>query len=341
MAVTLKDIAQSVNLSISAVSLVLNDRPCRIPEEKKKLIRETAAKMNYVPNHSAQKLVGVQGKLLGIIIPNVRNAHLTSIFHAVMVLSESRGWQCVVADCDESPQKDLSNIRMLMSLGVSAMVIIPSVAATPSDYQAYQELLSNFDGPVVFGRRVPGVEIYYPSVFVDVARCSYLLTDHLLRLGHRRIAVLAGKHLVNPDYLRGIRQAFTEHGVSEEGLRLFEFSYEPITVYNQAEDIVNKQFTAVICLSDDYAFIFYDAMRRQGKRIPEDISVVGMNNVYFARTLEPPLTTIDMNGDAYGYALANCFFDELTWRRREHEVTLDVELVVRGSTAPAKETPES
>ena len=332
MAVTLKDIAKKVNLSTSTVSIVLNDRPSRIPEETKELIRKTAREMNYIPDMIARSLVGSRGSVLGVIVPNERNPFYAGIVYAIAVVAEANGWQVISLESYEDPKREAEELKMLISLRVSAIIMIPCVVDGENEFAKTDALLSSADIPFIYGNAPLDIRLNHPNVSIDYRLCTKLAMEHLLKKGHRKISILAGNYLCNRMYQRGIDEALQEYGSGEEEIRIYSFDHEPIMASDSVDQILKSGHSAVICMSDEYAFVLYAAIRRLGRKIPEDIAVVGMDNVYFARSLSPDLTTIDKNSDAYGRSIASFLFDEYQDNRDPNcQRIIRPELIVRES----------
>ncbi|MBQ6478538.1 MAG: LacI family DNA-binding transcriptional regulator [Erysipelotrichaceae bacterium] len=310
MAVTLKDIAKKVNLSTSTVSIVLNDRPCRIPEETKELIRKTAREMNYIPDMIARSLVGSKGSVLGIVVPNERNPFYAGIVYAIAVVAETNGWQVITLESYEDPKRETEELKMLIALRVSAIIMIPCVVDGEDEFAAIDSLITSSGIPFIYGNAPLDIRLNHPNVSIDHSLCTKLAMEHLLKKGHRKISVLAGNYFCNRMYRKGIDEALREYGTGEEEIRIYSFDHEPIMASDSVDQILKSDHSAVICMSDEYIFVLYAAIQKQDRKIPEDIAVVGMDNVYFARSLSPKLTTIDKNSDAYGRSIASFLFDE-------------------------------
>lgn len=332
MAVTLKDIAKKVNLSTSTVSIVLNERPCRIPEETKELIRRTAREMNYIPDMLARSLVGNKESILGVIVPNERNPLYAGIVYAIAVEAEAHGWQVITLESYEDPKREAEELKMLISLRVSAIILIPCIVNTENEFSIIDSFLSSSDIPFIYGNAPLDIQLNHPNVAIDHRLCTKLAMEHLLKKGHWKISILAGNYFCNRTYQKGIDEALKEYGNGEEEIRIYSFDHEPIMASDSVDQILESDHSAIICMSDEYAFVLYAAIQKHKRRIPGDFSVVGMDNVYFARSLSPNLTTVDKNSDVYGHSIASFLFDEYQNNRDPNcQRIIRPELIIRES----------
>mgnify|MGYP002237897781 CR=1 FL=1 len=185
--VTLKEIAQEVGLSPSAVSLVLNDRPCRISEENRKRIKEVAARKRYVPNQIARSLVMQQSRTFGLIVPNIESRFFSSLARNLEVRCRERGYALFIMNSDVSSEHEEEIVRLLVNRGVDGLMLV-TAHEIDADEQLVESLASLPVPLVMVDRFIEGVSC--DRVRFDSELGGFLATDCLLQQGHTRIACL-------------------------------------------------------------------------------------------------------------------------------------------------------
>ena len=249
--VTLKEIAQEVGMSTSAVSLVLNDRPCRISEDKRRLIREVAARKRYVPNLIARSLVMQQSQTVGLIVPNIESRFFSRVARNVEVRLRERGYALFIMNSDFSSEREDELVRLLLNRGVDGLLLI-----TASELDADQglvDILDHLPVPLVMVDRfidgVPGDRVRFDSELG-----GYLATSHLIEAGHERIACLVNTSSHNGrSRLAGYRRAYLEHGIEVDDGLVFPSDYTIADGAAAAERLAETDATAIFASSDSIA----------------------------------------------------------------------------------------
>ena len=234
--VTLKEIAQEVGLSPSAVSLVLNDRPCRISDENRRRIKEVAARKRYVPNQIARSLVMQQSRTLGLIVPNIMSRFFSSFARNLEVRCRERGYALFIMNSDGKTENDADLVRLLINRGVDGIFLVAAEEVSP-DPLLMEQLEAGIVPVVMVDRSIenaPGDKVRFDSELG-----GYLATKHLLDEGHRRIAcvVNTASH-TGRDRLAGCRRAFAEAGAPFGEDLVFESDYYIADGCRAAERIV-------------------------------------------------------------------------------------------------------
>lgn len=291
--VTLKEIAQEVGLSPSAVSLVLNDRPCRISDENRRRIKEVAAQKRYVPNQIARSLVMQQSRTLGLIVPNIMSRFFSSFARNLEVRCRERGYALFIMNSDGKTENDADLVRLLINRGVDGVFLVAADEVSP-DPLLVEQLEAGIVPVVMVDRsieRAPGDKVRFDSELG-----GYLATGHLLGEGHRRIAcvVNTASH-TGRDRLAGCRRAFAEAGVPFAEDLVFESDYYIADGARAGELIVASDATAVFASSDNIALGVLKCLHAHGKRVPRDYSLVSYDNSAADALFEPVLTAIEQD----------------------------------------------
>ena len=308
--VTLKQIAQEVGLSPSSVSLVLNNRPCRISEENRKLIKEVAARNHYVPNQIARSLVMRESRTLGLIVPNIESRFFASLAGSLEKRCREDGYALFITSSGGSADDDLELLRQLVTRGVDGVFLV--VGDEFSDDRALREEVSHLPIPAVMvDRAIEGLEC--DKVMFDHEMGGYMATRYLIEQGHRRIACLVNARRSNTGRKRlaGYERALREVGLPIDARLEFESEYYIPSAYEASEAVLATDATA----------------------IPGDISVVSYDNSAADVLFEPALTAIEQDPGVLAEHAFGCMSKRLAGRggRRAEEVVLEPALIVKGS----------
>lgn len=292
--VTLKQIAREVGLSPASVSLVLNNRPCRISEENRRRIKEVAAREHYIPNQIARSLVTQQSKTLGLIVPNIESRFFSSLAKNLEQRCRAEGYALFITNSDGSPENDLDLLSLLVTRGVDGMFLV--VGDEVPDDRALVDELSHLPVPYVMVDRVVD-ELDCDKVLFDHELGGYMATHYLLQMGHRRIACMvnAARTITGRKRLRGYLRALREAGLKPDQALVAETEYYIESAYRAAEKVMDTDATAVFASSDNIALGLLKRLHENGVHIPRDYSLVSYDNSAADALFEPALTSIEQN----------------------------------------------
>lgn len=330
--VTLKQIAQEVGLSPSSVSLVLNNRPCRISEENRKRIKEVAARNHYVPNQIARSLVMRESRTLGLIVPNIESRFFASLAGSLEKRCREDGYALFITSSGGSAEDDLELLRQLVTRGVDGVFLV--VGDEFSDDRALREEVSHLPIPAVMvDRAIEGLEC--DKVMFDHEMGGYMATRYLIEQGHCRIACLVNARRSNTGRKRlaGYERALREAGLPIDALLEFESEYYIPSAYEASEAVLATDATAVFASSDNIALGLLKRLHEMGKSIPGDISVVSYDNSAADVLFEPALTAIEQDPSVLAEHAFSCMAKRLAGKggKRADEVVLEPALIVKGS----------
>lgn len=337
--VSLKSLAEYLNLSPATVSLVMNNAPAvkSIPEVTRQRVKEAAKKFNYRPNIFARSLRTRQSFSIGIVIPEPAEGFLPMIMKGIEQPLVQAGYFFLLASHLWRPDLMEEYPRLLIKRAVDGLMLVN----TP--------LLEESSLPVVAipgSKKMPGVT----NIVLDHEQATMLALKHLYDLGHRRIAFMKGPSFTLDTAARfaGSMKAANELGlpVLPELCINFEASeMAPDMGYPVVRNLLSRtrDFTALICFNDTTAIGAIRAMRDTGLRCPEDISVIGFDDILSAAYLTPSLTTIRQPLRQMGETAAELLLRRIADPTAPYpgEIMLRPELVVRESTGRARELPTS
>jgi LacI family transcriptional regulator len=334
--VRLKDIARYARVSIMTVSKALRDEP-DVSAATKARIKLLAQQMGYVPDSTAQGLRLRTSKLFGLVIPSITNPIFARIFFAIEERAHGLGYDLLLAHTQNLPEREEVCIRRLLSRRVDGLFILPVYRLEP-EARIYQELLARQTPTVLLGPPPPFCKSFV-SVEIEELVASYAATQHLLKLGHKRIAYFTGPPVAPwaQERFEGYRRALREAGLDVDDRLVYQAGSTIEDGTKAAQQMLAEacNATAVQTVNDLVAIGCGEALLAKGLRIPEDISLVGFGNILTAEHFRVPLTTIRQPKFRLGTAAVDAMMQLLGGQRPEIK-RLPAELIERKSTAPPK-----
>ncbi|TVR22026.1 MAG: LacI family transcriptional regulator [Anaerolineaceae bacterium] len=328
---TLQDVARHAGVSTATVSKVLSNTPY-FTEETRQKVMDAVTVLGYRPNLLARALSSGRTHTIAVAFPYVYDA----IFKDPLVMQILEGIEAVCTQNDynillSTPHltadgPDDQHQRMIQSGFIDGLIAIDNIRLSSVTEYAQQN-------------NVPAVTLgYHPGthhVYSDDLSGAQALMSHVLGLGHRRIAVLtiAPGNFAIEERERGLRLAAAACGVHDYPVALGDFSTE--SGYRVARDLhaAHPDLTAIICLNDRMAIGAMHYCRQAGLRVPQDISVVGYDNIAMSNVISPTLTTIDQKAGEMGETAARVMVDVLAGSTNlPSSVVIQPELVVRDSS---------
>lgn len=331
--VTLRDIARAAEVSYQTVSLVVNDKP-GVSQETRKRVRKLIDELDYRPNHVARMLSTNRSRMLELFLVDAHyGGRLADTVKNMANAAKRHGYSLLVSETDAAGLgAAVESARSRLVDGV----VLYAPRLTMSD----EELRARFgDLPVLRRDFVPGSRL--PWVGFDQVHATRVALDHLIELGHTRIAAIAP----DVDILNGLwrtnafRTVLQEHGITPGHMVWGDYSIR--SGFEAAKTLLatGEPFTAVLIGTDNMALGAMHAFREAGLRIPDDLSVASYDNTEFASYLEPPLTTVDFSFGQQDEVAINYLLELLeTPDAAVHQRVLTPSLVVRKSTAPPPPT---
>jgi DNA-binding LacI/PurR family transcriptional regulator len=334
MIVRLKDIAAQAGVSIMTVSKALRDAPDVSPATKTRL-RALASQLGYVPDTSAQGLRTRTTKLLGLIVPTTTNPIFARLVLALEERAYELGYDLLYAHTLNLIQREETAIHRMLARRVEGLFIYPVHRLQP-EARIYRELAERKLPVVLLGHTAPFCS-QFPSVAPDDEAGSFEATQHLLQLGHKRIAFLAGP-LAAPwsqERLGGYRRALRAANLEPDDRLLFPAGSTIEDGAKAAAQLLaeKRDFTAVQASSDLVAIGCANKLLDQGVRIPHDVSLIGFGNILTAQFFRVPLTTMRQPKNRLGHAAMDLMSKRLRGLPAE-SLRLPATLSTRASTAP-------
>jgi len=331
--VRLKDISVRAGVSIMTVSKALRDAK-DVSAATKARIRQIAEAMGYVPDTAARGLRTNTTKLFGVVISTITNPVFARMVSAIEENAFENGYEIVLLHSFNEPAREERCLRRLLSRRVDGMFISPAYRLE-SEARIYQTVAARGTPTVLLGHPAAFCH-WFPFVTTDDLVASYQATQHLLKLGHRRIAFLSGT-MVAPwaaERFEGYRRALREVGLEVDEKLVFHAGSTFEDGAKAATQMLNEncKATAIQAVNDLVAVGCADTLLQQGLKIPGDFSLIGFGNVLIAEHYRVPLTTMRQAKFRLGAAAVEMMMKLLRGERPDSR-RFPAELISRQSTA--------
>ncbi len=335
----LKDVADAAGVHVATASRALNPESRHLVrvETADRILRE-ARRMGYVPDHFARGLRTRRSYTVGVIIPDLTNPLFPPIVRGIEDVLSEVGYTALIANTDNDSVAEHLRFDAFLRRSVDGFIL----ATARRSHEAVDVALASGYPVVLANRRTSRTDV--STVTTDDGRGTTAVIDHLVGLGHRRVAYVAGPQDLSTGFTRleAFRSAMAAHGLDVENDQVVvcpAFSVE--SGARAMVDLLARDSgsTAVVAANDLLALGVLDTLRAEGRRCPEDVSVVGYNDMPFVDKLDPPLTTVRIPHYEVGATAARLLLELLAVKREARQprsVVLPTELVVRRSSGPPR-----
>jgi len=330
----MKQIADLAGVSLGTVSHVLNDS-ARVREPLRKRVLEAVEALGYQPSQLARGLRRDKTNMLGMVIPDVTNPFFPAVVRGAEDVAFANGYRLVLCNTDNDHQKELAHLNELRTYLPSGLIVIPS---SFSDLTVQAERYRRAGTAVVCVDRLPK-RWNGDSVTVANEQGAYAATRHLIQIGHERLAAITGPlHLTNArQRLEGFRRALHESKLTVAPEYVHETTFDRAGGYSKGRLILKllPRPTAIFAGNDMIALGVIQAIRELGLNCPEDVSVMGFDDLDFAELISPSLSSVSQSGYQLGATAAHILMDRLKGDdgSPKHFV-LETQLKIRDSVMP-------
>jgi LacI family transcriptional regulator len=337
--VTLADVARAAGVHPGTASRALHGQALgQVSSRTTQRVKDAARRLGYVPDQLARGLRASRSFVVGVVIPDLTNPLFPPIVRGTEEALSGKGYTALLADTDNDPGRERQLVGALLARHVDGLI----VATARLEHPLLAELSA--DGlPIVLVNRVTNAAPL-PSVASDDAAGIAAAVEHLVGLGHRRIAHVAGPPTLSTGQARleAYEAAVRRHRVRADPALVVAAAGFTIDAGAEAARRLprgRKAPTAIVAANDLLAIGCYEVLADQGKKVPDDVSVIGFNDMLLVDKLTPPLTTVHVSQFEIGRQAAELLLtlladpdrDAATGRR-----LLPARLVIRGSTGPAR-----
>jgi len=332
MKITIKDIARMAGVSTATVSKVLNRKDEKISAPTRERIFKLVDEYNYVPNRIASSLVTKKTKTLGLIIPNIANPFFPEIARGAEDLANEKGYNLILCNTDDRLEKEESYIDMLEEKMVDGIIFTAS-----SQRNDKLERLGRVRVPVItVDREVEGLATQ-GKIVVDNIQGAYEAGTYLVDAGYKKIIHITGPLTSKParDRLKGLKDALEDKKIYFDDNRVYSNEFRSEWGYYAISEIIkeNIEFDAIFCGNDLIAIGVLKALKENKIKVPENVGLVGFDDIYMAQMLDPELTTVSQPNYEMGYKSAEMLIYMIENKLKEADpIILKTKLVVRKST---------
>jgi LacI family transcriptional regulator len=333
---TLKQIAKELNISISTVSKSLRDSH-EISEETREKVQAFAKLYNYKPNNIALSLKNKKTKTIGIIIPEIVHHFFATVISGVEQIANEAGYNVIVTLSDESFDKEVINLEMLANGSTDGFIMsLSKETQYKKDFHHLEEVISQ-GMPIVLFDRVTN-DILCDKVIIDDQLAAYHATSYFLQKGIKNIALISTIDYVSVGKLRteGFFKALKEFGINKNEefvLKIENIEEASVLIYDFL--MKNPNIKSIFAVNELFAVTAIKALNKIGKKVPEDVEIIGFTDGIISQFSSPTITTVSQDGIKMGRQAAKILIDRLEKEEENEQYTTEIietNLIFREST---------
>lgn len=336
MNVNIKDVAREAKVSISTVSRVLNNN-YPVKEETRARVEEVIEKLNFNPNILARSLINKSTKTIGIIVPDINNLIYPTIVKAIEHVLRKKGFSIYLCDSNDNAAEETSYVKSLLSRQVDGIIAV---------YPKKENIENGFYEDI--SKNVPLVCI---NGFSEGINCSFVVNnelsgtrqalEYLMSLGYKNIIFVRRKKSYSDDMKEAVYKDMLEEYSLKNNKKVIRINErENCETVDNASNVISRKLkdiktpVAVFACNDILALGVINACKKIGYDVPNDVSVIGFNNIEISSMVEPKLTTVDQNLYLLGDNAANMLLDIIQNNNKKvKKVSLNTQLIIRNSCA--------
>lgn len=347
---TLKDIADRLQISISTVSRVVNNKSYVNPNTRE-LVNRAIEEMGYTPNQIARSLKVKATRTIGVVVPDISEALFSNLIKGIDDVLSANGYSIILCDTRENPEKENHYLELLLEKQIDGVIL---ATVSRNQQQAVFEdgtpsrVLDRYleaQIPVVFIDNLPHLSRQVDSVIIDNASASAMAVNYLADLGHQKIGMISGKvqETTGSERLNGYKAAMQHRNLLHDESLIVYGDYKEASGYRGMLTLLERHedLTAVYVASSKMTYGAIQAVRDSGRSVPENLSVVGFDVYDPTGLLVPGITTILQPDGVLGQTAARLAIRRLQGQKAEERegqmVILQPQLKVRGSCRSLKE----
>ena len=343
--VTIHDVARAANVSPATVSRVLNNSDHPVKPELKEKILLASKQLGYIPNLQARNLKSKKSTSIGIIIPSIANPFYPSIVRGIEDEIVSRNYHMSISSCDRDKERINYSIENMLAVNVQGIISIYIDEIPEAMFRLVKRggialnVVSN-------GICIPDMH----TIMVDKVEECELAVQHLLDLGHKKVAMLFDKldNSIRRSRLTGYKQVLGKAKIPYREEYVYIWGRDAIADVTESADkgyyltkaLLERtpEVTAFVCMNDAMALGAFKAVREAGKKVPDDYSIVGFDDLVFADSIDPSLTTVGLDQYLWGKKLAQYYFSLLEHPQVKESCVSEEKVLVKSRLIPRQST---
>jgi len=325
--ITLKMVAEKAGVAVNTASRAINNKP-DINLETKKRVLQIAKELGYIRNAAAVALRTKKTRTIGVVIADNRNPFYAELLNGIEEAAREKNHHIILANTQRDYKKEEEAINLLLAKRVDGLLIAP---VQDRDDDIRNLIKANFPF-VIVGRDFENIEV--DAVYNDEVNGGFLATEYLIKKGHKRIALIDGFLYKSPakGRLEGYKKALNKYRISLDESLISVGDINMEDGYERTKQMLEKNldFTAIFAYNDMMAFGAMQAIKEKKLRIPEDIGLVGYDDISFSSLMNPALTTIRLNKQELGIESVKLLLSRINGNRKiAQKIMLDVDIIVR------------
>jgi len=323
------DVAHKAKVSIATVSRVTNNSPHKVNSVTRKRVLEAIRELDYRPNALAKGLLNKKTMTIGVIIPDISNPYYAEIVRGIQDLADHHGYAIILLNTDRNQERIIKHIYFLREKSADGIIFSGGIIHGEKVLSALRELRERV---VVIGRH----KVDFPSIMIDNIGGAARATQHLLDLRHKRIGFIGGPNesTTGKERLSGYKNALLQRGCPVDKLLIVKGDLTPTSGYHLGKELLQKEHpTAIFAANDLMAFGVIRAANELGLNVPEDLAVVGFDNIPFSSYFEPSLSTVAIPMVHVGAASMEMLVNLISKKNSERMRWFNTQLLIRDSTA--------
>lgn len=336
----IKDVAKRAGVSIATVSNVINQKK-PVSQELKSRVFEAIKALNYEVNPVGRGLKSNRTNQIGVIVPSFNQVYFPAILKGIHEAGMKYGYKVLVFETDGDIEKEREHVRFLQHAWIDGIILASYANQENISEREYIRSLGNIENQ---RKRIPVVtleNVLDPSldaVIVDNQLAAEKAVSHLLSVGHREIAHISGprRFQISQHRLFGYLETLRKAGIATESTYIAEGDFSPMSGYLAMNELLERgiPMTALFAASDQMAIGAMRALMDAGKRIPEDVAIIGIDNNFPSTLISPSLSSVSVPKYEMGFQAMDLLVSKIDNPERTTTViTLETELVVRKSTS--------
>jgi len=334
---TIKDVAAAAGVSTTAVSLVLNGKSGKISEKTRKQILDAVEKLNYRPNHIATSMVTKTTQTIGLVLPDISNIYFAELSKLIEQACYSYGYNVLYGSTHDMARRDIDYINIFLDRNVDAIIVILS-NSIDDHVNDIQKIISTTDTPFIVVDRMLDINVG-TTIVVDHKLGGYLATKHLINLGHRSIGCITGPKNVysSIERLNGYMEALTEANIPIQENLIYEGNFHRESGMEALPYLLGRGVTAIFAFNDMMALGVYKQASYYNLSIPDNLSLVGYDDIFVSDFITPPLTSVEQPVKKLADEAVKQVMKAIKNKPKKQNKELlvfDPVLKVRGSTKP-------
>ena len=329
-AATMKDVALKAKVSTATVSRALMN-PDKVSQSTRNKVEQAALEVGYLPQSMGRNVKRNESRTILVIVPDICDPFFSEVIRGIEVTAAEQGYLVLIGDCAHQNQQEKTFLNLIITKQIDGMVLLSS--RLPFDASVEEQ--RNLPPMVMSNEFAPELEL--PTVHIDNLTAAFNAMNYLLELGHKRIGCIAGPEDMPLCHyrLQGYVQALRRSGITVDPhfIARGDFTYEAGA--NALKQLLEQPQppTAVFCHSDVMALGALSSAKRQGLKVPDDLSIIGFDNISLTEYCDPPLTTVAQPRFDIGREAMLLLLDQLQGQNvSSGSRLLDCELIIRGTT---------